>query len=114
VTEDIVRSFRKLGFAVADGPESAKTNIAVSTRVHPQWTIPRAIRKDTFYLNTPIWLLLRTHTPPRIANQRNSNAPVVNIVAQAGLVVTAYDATLQSRGFQRIGVWPGRHVLLAT
>ena len=50
VTEDIVRAFRKLGFAVADGPE-IEDDIIASTRSTPPPTIPPATRRTRF-----IWM----------------------------------------------------------
>src|SRR5436190_18265364 len=61
VTEDIVRSFRKLGFAVADGPELEDEYHCFDALNTPA-DHPARDTQDTFYLSTPDKLLLRTHT----------------------------------------------------
>src|SRR5712675_1384107 len=61
VTEDIVRIFRKLGFAVADGPEIEDEYHCFDALNTPA-DHPARDAQDTFYLNTPDKRLLRTHT----------------------------------------------------
>ena len=61
VTEDIVRSFRKIGFAVADGPEIEDEYHCFDALNTPA-DHPARDSQDTFYLNNPNRLLLRTHT----------------------------------------------------
>src|SRR5919198_4669906 len=75
VTEDIVRSFRKIGFAVADGPEVEDEYHCFDALNTPP-DHPARDTHDTFYLQTPASnapspseeragvrsLLLRTHT----------------------------------------------------
>src|SRR4051812_18218153 len=59
-TEDIVRSFRKIGFAVADGPEIEGEYHCFDALNTPA-DHPARDSQDTFYLNTPNKMLLRTH-----------------------------------------------------
>jgi len=61
VTEDIVRSFRKLGFAVADGPEIEDEYHCFDALNTPA-DHPARDAQDTFYLNSDERALLRTHT----------------------------------------------------
>src|SRR5450759_2711364 len=70
VTEDIVRAFRKLGFAVADGPEIEDEYHCFDALNTPA-DHPARDTQDTFYLAKPdgsqpstlnSQLLLRTHT----------------------------------------------------
>src|SRR5271154_2197258 len=63
VTDDIVRAFRKIGFAVADGPEIEDEYHCFDTLNTPA-DHPARDLQDTFYLKTESEsrLLLRTHT----------------------------------------------------
>ncbi|MDB6030504.1 MAG: pheS [Verrucomicrobiales bacterium] len=61
VTEDIVRSFRKIGFVVADGPEIEDEYHCFDALNTPA-DHPARDSQDTFYTNTPTKQLLRTHT----------------------------------------------------
>src|SRR5262249_23174687 len=70
VTEDIVRSFRKIGFAVADGPE-VEDEYHCFDALNTPADHPARDTQDTFYLaapaasgagDSPKSMLLRTHT----------------------------------------------------
>jgi phenylalanyl-tRNA synthetase alpha chain len=70
VTEDIVRSFRKIGFVVADGPE-VEDDYHCFDALNTPADHPARDTQDTFYLASPgnsqpstlnSQLLLRTHT----------------------------------------------------
>ncbi len=61
VTEEIVRSFRKIGFAVADGPE-IEDDYHCFDALNTPADHPARDSQDTFYLDTPDRRLLRTHT----------------------------------------------------
>lgn len=61
ITEEIVRSFRKLGFVVADGPEIEDDYHCFDALNTPP-EHPARDTQDTFYLKTQPRLLLRTHT----------------------------------------------------
>lgn len=80
VTEDIVRSFRKLGFVVADGPEiedDAHCFDALNTPADH----PARDAQDTFYLPTDPRLLLRTHTSSvQIRVMEQQQEPPVRII----------------------------------
>src|SRR6266567_247583 len=68
VTEDIVRCFRRIGFAVADGPEIEDEYHCFDALNTPA-DHPARDTQDTFYLqgagaaDSPAPLLLRTHNP---------------------------------------------------
>ena len=61
VTDDIVRSFRKIGFVVADGPE-IEDDYHCFDALNTPADHPARDSQDTFYLPTPTRFLLRTHT----------------------------------------------------
>src|ERR1043166_84516 len=71
VTEDIVRSFRKIGFAVADGPE-AEDEYHCFDALNTPADHPARDTQDTFYIDEKAMppdpklgrYLLRTHTSP--------------------------------------------------
>lgn len=79
VTEDIVRAFRKLGFAVADGPEIEDEYHCFDALNTPA-DHPARDAQDTFYLNTPDKRLLRTHTSSVQIRVMKSQPPPVRII----------------------------------
>ncbi|MDH7501858.1 MAG: phenylalanine--tRNA ligase subunit alpha [Verrucomicrobiota bacterium] len=79
VTEDIVRSFRKLGFAVADGPEVEDDyHCFEALNIPPDH--PARDTQDTFYLAGTNGLLLRTHTSPVQIRVMKRQQPPVRII----------------------------------
>jgi phenylalanyl-tRNA synthetase alpha chain len=79
VTEDIVRSFRKLGFAVADGPE-VEDEYHCFDALNTPADHPARDTQDTFYLATPERLLLRTHTSSVQIRVMSRQPPPVRII----------------------------------
>lgn len=79
VTEDIVRSFRKLGFAVADGPE-VEDEYHCFDALNTPADHPARDTQDTFYLDTPARLLLRTHTSSVQIRVMRAQPPPVRII----------------------------------
>jgi phenylalanyl-tRNA synthetase alpha chain len=85
VTEDIVRSFRKLGFAVADGPE-AEDEYHCFDALNIPADHPARDTQDTFYLNladaeeADEKTLLRTHTSPVQIRVMEKQRPPVRII----------------------------------
>ncbi|HXI70153.1 MAG TPA: phenylalanine--tRNA ligase subunit alpha [Verrucomicrobiae bacterium] len=88
VTEDIVRAFRKLGFAVADGPEIEDEYHCFDALNTPA-DHPARDAQDTFYLAKPdnsqlstlnSQLLLRTHTSSVQIRVMKSQPPPVRII----------------------------------
>ena len=79
VTDDIVRAFRKLGFAVADGPE-IEDEYHVFDALNTPADHPARDSQDTFYLATADRPLLRTHTSSVQIRVMKSQPPPVRIV----------------------------------
>jgi phenylalanyl-tRNA synthetase alpha chain len=80
VTEDIVRAFRKIGFAVADGPEIEDEYHCFDALNTPA-DHPARDLQDTFYLGTPDRKLLRTHTSSVQIRVMEKQQPPVRIIA---------------------------------
>src|SRR5438093_5657407 len=90
VTEDIVRSFRKIGFAVADGPE-VEDEYHCFDALNTPADHPARDTQDTFYLESPQSgsqpstsnsqpLLLRTHTSSVQIRVMEKQKPPVRII----------------------------------
>jgi phenylalanyl-tRNA synthetase alpha chain len=79
VTEDIVRIFRKIGFVVADGPEMEDDYHCFDALNTPA-DHPARDTQDTFYVDTPNRLLLRTHTSSVQIRVMAKQPPPVRIV----------------------------------
>lgn len=79
VTEDIVRSFRKIGFVVADGPEIEDEYHCFDALNTPA-DHPARDLQDTFYLNTTDKQLLRTHTSSVQIRVMKKQQPPVRII----------------------------------
>ncbi len=79
VTEDIVRAFRKIGFAVADGPEIEDEYHCFDALNTPA-DHPARDSQDTFYLNTSDKRLMRTHTSSVQIRVMKSQPPPVRII----------------------------------
>lgn len=87
VTEDIVRSFRKIGFVVADGPE-AEDEYHCFDALNTPADHPARDTQDTFYLQAAApemttegpGLLLRTHTSSVQIRVMKSQPPPVRII----------------------------------
>src|SRR5580765_660141 len=79
VTEDIVRSFRKIGFVVADGPEMEDEYHCFDALNTPA-DHPARDTQDTFYLDTPTRLLLRTHTSSVQIRVMEKQQPPIRII----------------------------------
>jgi phenylalanyl-tRNA synthetase alpha chain len=83
VTEDIVRSFRKIGFVVADGPE-VEDDYHCFDALNTPADHPARDTQDTFYLKSepggPPPLLLRTHTSSVQIRVMEKQPPPVRII----------------------------------
>ena len=83
VTEDIVRSFRKIGFAVADGPE-IEDDYHCFDALNTPADHPARDAQDTFYLQSPAdagpSMLLRTHTSSVQIRVMKKQTPPVRII----------------------------------
>ena len=79
VTEDIVRAFRKLGFAVADGPEIEDEYHCFDALNTPK-DHPARDSQDTFFIDTEGRPLLRTHTSSVQIRVMEKTPPPIRIV----------------------------------
>jgi phenylalanyl-tRNA synthetase alpha chain len=79
VTEDIVRSFRKLGFVVADGPE-VEDDYHCFDALNTPADHPARDTQDTFYLEGHNRPLLRTHTSSVQIRVMEKMPPPIRIV----------------------------------
>ena len=79
VTEDIVKSFRKLGFAVADGPE-VEDEYHCFDALNTPADHPARDAQDTFYVATDGLPLLRTHTSSVQIRVMKEQPPPVRII----------------------------------
>ncbi len=79
VTEDIVKSFRKLGFVVADGPEIEDEYHCFDALNTPA-DHPARDAQDTFYVETDGRPLLRTHTSSVQIRVLKEQKPPVRII----------------------------------
>jgi len=79
VTEDIVRSFRKIGFVVADGPE-VEDEYHCFDALNTPADHPARDTQDTFYIELPGRPLLRTHTSSVQIRVMEKMPPPIRIV----------------------------------
>ena len=79
VTEDIIRSFRKIGFVVADGPE-VEDEYHCFDALNTPADHPACDSQDTFYVKTPDRPLLRTHTSSVQIRVMETQAPPIRII----------------------------------
>ncbi len=79
VTEDIVKSFRKLGFVVADGPEIEDEYHCFDALNTPA-DHPARDAQDTIYVATDARPLLRTHTSSVQIRVMKEQKPPVRII----------------------------------
>src|SRR5467141_1660888 len=76
VTEDIVRSFRKIGFAVADGPE-VEDEYHCFDALNTPADHPARDTQDTFYLDTgSTELSAEQHAPSRLLRTHTSSVQI--------------------------------------
>ena len=111
--EEIVEIFHGMGFSVAEGPdiETEWHNFeALNTpRDHPSWNL-----QDTFYLERPSDLLMRTHTSPVQIRVMESQQPPVRIIAPGRCYRRdAIDASHMPVFHQCEGLYVDRNVSLA-
>jgi phenylalanyl-tRNA synthetase alpha chain len=110
VTEDIVRSFRKIGFAVADGPEIEDEYHCFDALNTPA-DHPARDTQDTFYLQTPNRLLLRTHTSSVQIRLMKTQQPPVRIIAPGRVYRRDNADATHNPTFQQIeGLYVDRNV----
>ncbi len=110
VTDDIVRAFRRLGFAVADGPEVEDERHCFDALNTPQ-DHPARDSQDTFYLDAPGRPLLRTHTSSVQIRVMEKQAPPIRIIVPGRVYRRDNaDATHNPTFHQVEGLYVDRHV----
>ena len=118
VTDDIVRAFRKVGFAVADGPEIEDEYHCFDALNTPA-DHPARDSQDTFYLANPTILqtpdarphLLRTHTSSVQIRVMQSQPPPIRIIVPGRVYRRDNaDATHNPTFHQIEGLYVDKHV----
>jgi phenylalanyl-tRNA synthetase alpha chain len=112
VTEDIVRSFRKIGFAVADGPEIEDEYHCFDALNTPA-DHPARDLQDTFYLRSDSnsRLLLRTHTSSVQIRVMEKQRPPVRIIVPGRVYRRDNPDATHNPTFQQIeGLYVDRNV----
>ena len=113
VTEDIVKSFRKLGFVVADGPEIEDEYHCFDALNTPE-DHPARDAQDTFYVATEGRPLLRTHTSSvQIRVMKEQEPPVRIIVPGRVYRRDTADATHNPNFHQVEGLYVDKGVTVA-
>ena len=113
VTEDIVKSFRKLGFAVADGPE-VEDEYHCFDALNTPADHPARDAQDTFYVATDGRPLLRTHTSSvQIRVMKEQKPPVRIIVPGRVYRRDTADATHNPTFHQVEGLYIDKNVAVA-
>jgi len=112
VTEDIVKSFRKIGFVAADGPEIEDEYHCFDALNTPA-DHPARDSQDTFYIQSPERPLLRTHTSSvQIRVMENQPPPIRVIVPGRVYRRDTADATHNPTFHQIEGLYVDRGVTL--
>jgi len=119
VTDDIVRSFRKIGFVVADGPE-VEDEYHCFDALNTPADHPARDSQDTFYLAKPTGsqpstlnsqLLLRTHTSSVQIRVMEKQPPPVRIIVPGRVYRRDNaDATHNPTFHQIEGLYVDKHV----
>jgi phenylalanyl-tRNA synthetase alpha chain len=108
VTEEIVRSFRKIGFAVADGPELEDEYHCFDALNTPP-DHPARDTQDTFYL--PNGQLLRTHTSSVQIRVMEKQPPPIRIIVPGRVYRRDNADATHNPTFQQIeGLYVDRNV----
>jgi phenylalanyl-tRNA synthetase alpha chain len=110
VTEDIVRSFRKIGFVVADGPE-IEDDYHCFDALNTPADHPARDTQDTFYLSSPDKWLLRTHTSSVQTRVMEKQPPPVRIIVPGRVYRRDNADATHNSTFQQIeGLYVDRNV----
>ena len=110
VTEGIVRSFRKIGFAVADGPE-VEDEYHCFDALNTPADHPARDSQDTFYLKENLAPLLRTHTSSVQIRVMENQPPPVRIIVPGRVYRRDNADATHNPTFQQIeGLYVDRNV----
>lgn len=114
--EDIVRTFGRLGFEVATGPEIELDRYNFEALNIPK-DHPARDMQDTFYVDAPwrpeVPVLLRTHTSPVQVRTMLAQKPPVRVVAPGKVYRVDSDVTHTPMFHQVEGLLVDRHVTFA-
>lgn len=110
VTDDIIRSFRKIGFAVADGPE-LEDDYHCFDALNTPADHPARDTQDTFYLAGHERQLLRTHTSSVQIRVMEKQRPPVRIIVPGRVYRRDNPDATHNPTFQQIeGLYVDRNV----
>ncbi len=113
VTDDIVRAFRKVGFAVADGPEIEDEYHCFDALNTPA-DHPARDSQDTFYVASDKRPLLRTHTSSVQIRVMKSQPPPIRIIVPGRVYRRDNaDATHNPTFHQIEGLYVDKHVTVS-
>ena len=113
VTDDIVRAFRKVGFAVADGPEIEDEYHCFDALNTPA-DHPARDAQDTFYVASDKRPLLRTHTSSVQIRVMKSQPPPIRIIVPGRVYRRDNaDATHNPTFHQIEGLYVDKHVTVS-
>ena len=113
VTDSIVRAFRKLGFAVADGPE-IEDEVHCFDALNTPKDHPARDAQDTFFLDSNGRPLLRTHTSSVQIRVMEKTPPPIRIVVPGRVFRRdSADATHNPTFHQIEGLYVDRNVTVS-
>ena len=113
VTDSIVRAFRKLGFAVADGPE-IEDEVHCFDALNTPKDHPARDAQDTFFLDSNGRPLLRTHTSSVQIRVMEKTSPPIRIVVPGRVFRRdSADATHNPTFHQIEGLYVDRNVTVS-
>src|SRR4051812_30883341 len=97
VTEDIVRSFRKIGFVVADGPE-VEDEYHCFDALNTPADHPARDAQDTFYLKEPG---VRSQEPEAGGQKPEPGARTSNLAPQPSTLLRTHTSSVQIRVMEK-------------
>ena len=107
VTQQIVRSLRRVGFSVASGPEVELEFFNFEALNTPE-NHPARDLQDTFYIEPPV--LLRSHTSPVQIRTMKALSPPIQIIAPGKVYRSDYDISHTPMFHQVEGLLVDEHV----
>jgi phenylalanyl-tRNA synthetase alpha chain len=113
VTEDIVKSFRKIGFVVADGPE-IEDDYHCFDALNTPADHPARDMQDTFHLATEEKRILRTHTSSVQIRVMEKQPPPIRIIVPGRVYRRDSADATHNPTFQQVeGLYVDKNVTVA-
>jgi phenylalanyl-tRNA synthetase alpha chain len=113
VTEDIVKSFRKIGFVVADGPE-IEDDYHCFDALNTPADHPARDMQDTFHLDTEEKRILRTHTSSVQIRVMEKQPPPIRIIVPGRVYRRDSADATHNPTFQQVeGLYVDKNVTVA-